>query len=83
MDRYDIVDATFQPVKVRDVKLGAKGWIGRRCNWEAQWLIDEDDGGSYVGQWAMMPIIRPLERHPEFPYIWVPLCDLKIHGEMK
>ena len=80
LERFDTVDATFKPKRTDDLKPRVNEWIGRRCIWEALWMIDEDDGGSYVGQWAMMPIIKPHKRHPDFPYLWVPLCDLEIHS---
>lgn len=85
MEQFTIIDASFQPKQTDDLKPGLHDWIDRRARWQAQWMITEEDGGSYIGQWAMMPINEPFdgefwaERHPEFPYLWVPLCDLKIH----
>lgn len=82
LKRSDIVDATLRPKRVDDLKPGMHAWIGRRCLWEVQWMIDEEDGGDYVGQYAMMPIREPGCLHREFPYIWVPLCDLEIHAKV-
>ena len=74
--QYEIVDAIYQPLRTDDLKPGMPEWIGRRENWHALWMIDEDDGGPYVGQWAMQPIVANHQPHPDFPYLWVPQCDL-------
>lgn len=80
MERFEVIDAIFNPKRTDDLKPGMDKWIGRRCLWEAQWLIEEEDGGDYIGQWAMMPIIKPGRKHPDFKYVWVPLCDLDIYN---
>jgi len=73
MERFDIVDATFEPLNRDDLKPGIAEFIGHRGLWQAVWMIDEDDGGSYVGQWAMNPYDFKM------PFVWVPLCDLVVH----
>jgi hypothetical protein len=79
MEQFDIITATFQPVKTSDLKEGMQEWIGRKERWKAQWIVED---GSYAGDWAMIPIKDKEYRvHPEFPYLWVPLCDLKRDSE--
>ncbi len=78
LERYDLVEGTFEPVKRDDLRPLVAKWIGRRLSWRAGWFITEDDGGEYVGQWAMLPMGG--EHAPDFqggtPFAWVPLCDL-------
>jgi hypothetical protein len=52
-------------------------FIGRVSTWEAYWLITEEDGGPYVGQWAMMSRELNDEGFPG----WVPACDLELVPE--
>ncbi len=75
LERFDVVDAVFKPVRTDDLKPGASRFIGQRGKWQAMWMIDDEDGGSYVGQWAMGPYDF------DFPYVWVPECDLELINE--
>ena len=75
MDKFDIVDATFKPLNRDDLKPGVADYIGYRGLWQALWMIDEEDGGSYVGQFAMGPHDFRSES-----FVWVPQCDLVVHG---
>jgi hypothetical protein len=70
MERYDIVEATFEPTNTDDLKPGVAEFIGYRGQWTVAWMIDEEDGGAYVGQYAMTP------HDFKMPYVWVPECDL-------
>lgn len=79
MERFDIVYAVFKPKQTDDLKPGVSDWIGYRGLWQAMWMVDEEDGGSYVGQWAM-GIYDRLDPPP--PFVWVPRCDLEIHEFM-
>tara|TARA_R110000851_G_scaffold42983_1_gene106684 strand:- start:682 stop:927 length:246 start_codon:yes stop_codon:yes gene_type:complete len=77
MKRFDSITAVFQPTRTDDLKEGMQEWIGRKEQWVAQWIIE--DGHPYAGEWALMPIKdEEYGVHPDFPYLWVPLCDLKI-----
>lgn len=73
MERFDIITATFRPQRIDDLKPGVSTWIGRTLKWQAGWLVDKQDGGPYVGLWAMTPMTDEL-----VPFGWVPLCDLEI-----
>jgi hypothetical protein len=79
MKRFDQVNATFKPKRTDDLKSGVKEWIGYRGTWEALWLIDDEDGGSYVGMYAM-GIYDAIELEAPPPFVWVPECDLEIHS---
>jgi hypothetical protein len=70
----DRVDATFTPRRVDDLKGGAAQWIGWRGIWEASWLIEEDSGVPWVGEWHMM-VVPPAPLN----FIWAPSGDLTIH----
>lgn len=69
-----LVEATFQPHEVDDVRASAREWIGQRLLWRASWLIGHDDSATYAGQWAWLPE-RPMP--PERGWLgWVPECDI-------
>lgn len=74
MERFDVVRATFQPMRRDDLAGHAVYWVGVRIRWQAGWLIDAEDGGPYAGDWAMVP----LDPTPQClrPIGWVPLRDL-------
>jgi hypothetical protein len=80
LQRYDVVDATFQPIRTDDLKPPAVPWVGVRMKWQAAWPIDDKDGGPYVGQMAMTPQ-GPLPNGLEW-IGWVPLCDLVVHQKV-
>ena len=74
MEQFDIVTATFNPKNRSDLAPEAIPWIGTTHRWCAGWLIEPEDGGPYVGQWAMT-----LNDPSDLPPIgWVPLCDLDL-----
>ena len=74
MNRFDVVRATFQPKRRDNLQAHAVPWIGVRMRWCAAWLIEAEDGGDYVGDFAMMPLDPP---PPSLkPIGWAPLCDL-------
>ena len=74
MEQFDIIDATFHPIRTDDLGLDALIFIGHRGKWQAMWIIDEEDGGDYVGQWVLSAYDF------DFPAGWVPECDLEIHS---
>ena len=70
LNLYDRVRAKFAPLRTDDLKDEAKANIGVVAEWSVGWMISAEDGGSYVGQWAMLP-------EGNKPFIgWVPFCDL-------
>jgi hypothetical protein len=71
LNKFDIICGTFRPKRTDDLKPGLEEWIGRRTQWQLGWIIEEEDGGDYIGQYAALA--RPASG---FPYGWVPLCDL-------
>lgn len=72
MKQFDRFLATFQPQRTDDLKPGVAELIGLRCEWEVAWLIEEEDGGPYIGEWACAAY--GLEASP--PFAWAPSCDL-------
>jgi hypothetical protein len=78
---YPPFRARFEPKRRDDLKPGIERWIGYEGEWQRLWSIEEEDGGSYVGDWAVGPSADEQERSdseniPLYPYIWVPECDL-------
>lgn len=71
MDKFDRVTATFRPRRLDDLHPSALDAIGARCVWECLWIINEDDGGPYVGEFAMRPLNDCLH-----PRVWAPSGDL-------
>ena len=74
MKQFEIVTATFQPRRRDDLKPRAVLWVGVRMHWQAAWVVEREDGGPYIGHWAMVPI-DPTPKGRE-ALGWVPLCDL-------
>ena len=68
MNRFDIVEATFQPQNMDTLKDTSVPWIGYRCQWSADWIIEE---GEFEGKFAMGVIS---DDHP--PFAWAPESDL-------
>jgi hypothetical protein len=81
LQRYEHFTARFEPVRRDDLKLSAAEWIGYEGEWEAAWLITEDDGGDYVGEWACTLsskfILDKRDQGEDVPLLgWVPERDL-------
>jgi hypothetical protein len=76
LERFDRVMATFQPARTDDLQNNADKFIGVRCEWEVLWQISEEDGGPYVGQWALWPTDFDIQKQYGSSFVWVPLCDL-------
>jgi hypothetical protein len=68
-----VVDATFRPRRLDDLRSGVSGWIGSRWLWRADWIIDE---GPYAGEWHMTSLSTPS------PLFWAPSGDLEMHELM-
>lgn len=75
MRQFDKVSAVFSPSRTDDLGLGVTEWIGRRMEFQASYVLTEEDTADYVGQWAMTVYRRPGDA-TEYPFAWVPLCDL-------
>ena len=71
IERLQRYRGTFNPLRTDDLRSGMNEHIGKRAVFEAGWVIDEEDGGPYVGQWAML-LLPP----QNWPCVWVPECDL-------
>lgn len=71
--RFDIIEATFQPQNRETLKPEMVPFIGYRGRWEAAWIVDEEDDSQFTGQWAWTP--HPVLGTP-IPYGWVPDEDL-------
>jgi hypothetical protein len=63
--------ARFMPLRTDDLKPGVADYIGTELEWEPLWVIDEEDGGPYVGEWACWPTDESVQIG------WVPACDLQ------
>ncbi len=70
-DRFEVIKARFSPVDIHTLRPEAHEYVGEVLDWEAYWIVTEEDGGPYVGQWAMLATGRP-------NFGWVPLCDLEV-----
>lgn len=73
--QFDNFWATFNPKRTDDLTPGVADHIGKRLRWEASWIITEEDGGPYVGDWHCT-------LHPDhgadvaYSFVWAVLCDL-------
>ena len=75
MEQFDRVRGYFEPKVIGTLRTEAKEFVGQLLVFECLWLIDKDDGGPYIGQWAM----RPCDKHGEWLLIgWVPEEDVRI-----
>ena len=69
--QFDEVEATFQPKVLTTLRDSARPLIGTRQRWRCLWVIEDEDGGPYVGQHAWE------EATHQGPYLgWVPTEDL-------
>ncbi len=74
MQQFDRITGFFEPKRIDTLRAESKLFAGQYLTFEALWLIDEDDGGPYVGQWAM----RPIDENGDWlPMGWVPEEDIK------
>lgn len=69
MERFDVIEATFQPQNLETLKPKAEPWIGWRGLWSADWIIED---GAYEGTFAMCVV----SDRPRPPFVWVPEVDL-------
>ncbi len=89
IERYSVVRAVFNPKRLDTLRPECLPFIGKTGLFQAMWKIDEEDGGPYVGQWAMGIIksgcqswrAEGLERTDELDDLfvgWIPEEDLEI-----
>jgi hypothetical protein len=76
MELYEKVQAYFEPKRTETLRDEARPFIGKLMTFEALWLIDEEDGGPYVGQWAMRACAE--NGLDWLPLGWVPEEDIRI-----
>lgn len=70
-ERFEVVDALFDPRRTDDLKPGVADLIGWRGEWRADWSIEE--GEPFAGEWAMVP---QEEEWIKLGVVWVPSGDL-------
>jgi hypothetical protein len=77
VQQFEKVKARFEPRRVDDLRPGTKEFMGPVLEWETSWRITPEDGGDYVGEWAMSLTTRCLYSLPVHPpFAWVPSGDL-------
>lgn len=76
MEQFDKVKAYFEPKRLETLRDEAKPFVGKLMTFEALWIIDEEDGGPYVGQWAMRACGE--NKLDWLPFGWVPEEDIRI-----
>lgn len=74
---FTVVEAAYRPQRLDTLRVEHAAvhatHIGRRLRWQCCWLIDDEDGGDYVGQHAW----EPLEQTDPLAALgWVPTEDL-------
>lgn len=88
INRHDIVIGYFNPIRVETLKPESLIHIAKMIEFTAGWLIDEDDGGPYVGQFALCPLrvitlqerttSKIYDQSPSINMGWVPEEDVTI-----
>lgn len=71
---WDKVVARFNPKRTQTLRPELASVVGVTAQFTCSWIIDEDDGGPYVGQGAF------LTDDERFRHLWVPQEDLEIVG---
>jgi hypothetical protein len=75
-ERFQKVRAVFRPRHTDTLRPEAHQYIGQTFDWMAAWPITEEDGGRYVGEWAMTLAYREDGSLP-INFGWVPSGDLE------
>ena len=81
-NQFQHIRATFCPRRVDDLKPDAIPHVGQTFEWMAAWPITEEDGGPYVGEWAMTLAYRS-DGAPNINFGWVPSGDLVIADQQE
>ncbi|GGC86783.1 hypothetical protein [Chelatococcus reniformis] len=79
---YSRYRAMYSPKRMADLKPGSAAFIGKTGVFEAIWRISKDDGGPYVGLWAMGVPREWMDTVPKATrwgdcWVWVPACDIE------
>jgi len=71
----EVYEGHFEPKVLDTLDEKAKPYIGKKMQFEALWRITEEDGGPYVGQWAL----RALRKNSSewLPIGWIPQEDIR------
>lgn len=72
--RWQYIQATFNPVKVNDLRPEMKEFIGQKFTWEYQWIQEQNE--RYPGQRVYRYPEHLREPGQNYPSYWVPECDL-------
>ena len=75
MEQFDEITGYFEPKRMDTLRDRAKPFVSKLLNFKAMWLVEEEDGGPYVGQWAMEPSD---ENGNCLPIGWVPFEDIRL-----
>lgn len=67
----------FKPVDMETLRDECKKYIDRELVFESLWLIDEEDGGPYIGQWAFR---ATNEKGEWLDMGWVPEEDIEFRS---
>lgn len=80
--RYTIVKATFLPDGdfMKNLKAKAFPSIGETCYFQYAWVIEEEDGIGYEGEYACMPICIGEYKNDrdKWSFSWIPESSLDI-----
>ena len=73
LDRLDdgppfLISAVFQPLHLETLRPGCLPYVGQRLTFSRCWVVRDEDGGPYVGQWTWLPTDAAMG--------WVPQEDL-------
>lgn len=77
VEQFDLVTAVFRPKVVDTLRSGCVPFIGTKARWEALWVVTEEDGGPYVGQWVF-GMLEEDRQKVGWTGHWVPWEDLVI-----
>ena len=80
LQQFQKVRAVFRPRRTDDLHNNSSQYIGQEFTWTAAWMITEEDGGPYVGEWAMTLAYRDDGEQP-VNFGWVPSGDLEINDQ--
>lgn len=74
--QYDKIRGIMEPKRTDDLKPSAFWFVGQERDWDVLWMIEPEDGGPYVGQFAIGMVLKDGEPRPDFT--WVPECDIRV-----
>ena len=85
VQRHDIIDATFRPKRIDSLRPGMARWVGYRGRFCVWWTVTPEDGGPYVGQYAIGPEAARCVPGHMLPLdgLWAPQEDFELHGVLR